>query len=155
MERFIVQMSSYKLEPRDELKKRYDGGVMDLFDGRPWERHSSCKNIDETPGEREFLLASIPKERLGKRIDSIWDDLALHFDKLGYRFAIEVELDAFAKARSDLQHKRIFALGSSVLRGGGRRYVAAMHEHSGGRWLGGHWFVDGVLGIDHLLLVRK
>jgi hypothetical protein len=125
---------TYKLPSLEELEKKYDVGVSCLFDGRPWERHNSCKTIDETAGEREFLLAEVPEEFLGKKIDSIWDQLAEHFGKLGYRFVIPVELDAFGTAHPDLQRKNyILALGSSALDVGRDRCVAYLYHHDGKR----------------------
>jgi hypothetical protein len=140
----------------DELNVKYDGGISALFDGRPWERHASTKDIDETPGEREFVLAEVPKKFLGKRIDQSFDALADLFAKDGLRFAVETELDAFGTANPDLQREHyILALGSSALYDDGDRGVACLYGNDDGRWLSRYWVDDGFHGGDRLLLVRK
>ena len=156
--RYRVHVSYAKLPVMEELEKRFSGkdNVSSLFDGRPWERHSSCAKIDETPGEREFFVASVPKQFFSQRIDTIRDALAAHFGGLGYRFAIETEAVTFADAQPGLPHQNwIYALGSSARSGGGRQFVAVLSASVRGRFLSGYWLDNGLNSGDRLLLVRK
>ncbi|QQR60325.1 hypothetical protein IPH19_02810 [Candidatus Uhrbacteria bacterium] len=90
--------------------------VSPAFDGCRWERHSSCSAVDTTPGERVLRLAKLPEVFHGQSIQQAWNELAAHFDREGYRFAIETEAFEFIKKRSTLLHhyRRILTLGSSV-----------------------------------------
>lgn len=147
--------ASYALRPKTELEQEFDC-VSDLFDGRPWERHSSCVTIDETAGERTLHLAEVPEQFLKRKIENCLNELAAHFDKQGKRFAIEVEAIAFAKAHPDLQRKHwILALGSSTLAGRGDRCVAYLREFDGGRGLRDCWVVNVLDRDGRLLLVSK
>ncbi len=154
---------TYKLLPMAELREKYDGCVSDLFDGRSWERHSSCKDIDLAPSERFMRLAEIPEQfftenkgTMTKPIREIQDQLAVHFDKLGERFAIETEAHDFACKEPDAQRKNwILALGSSALHADGDRYVAVLDEGGRGHVLLGYWVDYGLDRCVRLLLVRK
>lgn len=130
--RYRLYVSYAKLPGFEELfKKFFEDGVSELYDGRPWVRHSSCANIDETPGEREFLVAEVPEEFLGKSIRDCWDDLEAYFGKTGFRFAIETEAFEFSDAQPDLQRKNpILALGSSALLDDvTERFVTVLEAH--------------------------
>lgn len=140
------------------LETRFSGedSVSLLYDGREWTRHSTCVTIDQTPGEREFLLAEIPEQFLGMRIDDVRDDLAAHFGLKGFRFAIETEAVEFADAQPELLRKNwILALGSSALSGGGSQCVAVLFERDRDRILGDGWVGDELDGGDRVLLVRN
>lgn len=155
---YRIHVSYAKLPPIAELEKKFSGknSVSRLFDGREWERHSSCAAIDETPGERNFRVAEIPAELLGKRIEDVWNELDAHFDREGYRFAIETEAVEFANAKPELQRKNwILARGSSALDGGVIRYVAVLGSRGRGRVLDGRWVGCVLLDDARLLLVRK
>jgi hypothetical protein len=146
---------TYALRPMDELRKEFDW-ISDLYDGRAWERHSSCKDIDTTDGEREFALVEVPQAFLGRRITDCRDELAVYFANKGDRFAIEVEAIAFAKANPDLQRESyILALGSSALGGVGGRYVTVLGEYDHGRYMRGRWVGHGLHSAGRLLLVHK
>jgi len=156
--RYRVHVSYAKLPVMEELEKRFSGkdNVSSLFDGRPWERHSSCAKIDETPGEREFFVASVPKQFFSQRIDTIRDALAAHFGGLGYRFAIETEAVTFAAAQPGLPHQNwIYALGSSALSFDDDQYVALLLALDRGRVLRDRWLGGDLDSDDRLLLVRK
>ena len=46
-----------------ELEKEFGkGNVSDLFDGRAFQKHASCMDIDETPGDRIFLVKHFNRE---------------------------------------------------------------------------------------------
>ena len=140
------------------LEPKFSGknSVSYLFDGRAWERHSSCVTIDEISGEREFLVAEVPEQFLGKRIDAVWNDLATHFDREGFRFAIETEAVEFSAAQPELQRKNwIYAIGSSALRDDGNRCVAVLFAFRRGRILGGGRVGRELDGGVRVLLVRK
>jgi len=156
--RYRVHVSYAKLPVMEELEKRFSGkdSVSSLFDGRPWERHSSCAKIDETPGEREFFVASVPKQFFSQRIDTIRDALAAHFGGLGYRFAIETEAVTFAAAQPGLPHQNwIYALGSSARGNNNLQGVTMLHANHRGRILYGHWIGVALDSDVRLLLVRK
>lgn len=127
------------------LREKYDCGVSNLFDGRPWTRHPSVSRLDSTPRERTFCLREIPEEFLGKKLDGVWSKLADHFyhgphnsPEDMYRFAIEVELDAFGAANPDLQRENcILALGSYTYDNDFRKCIAYLGGDDHGRWLHG------------------
>jgi len=156
--RYRVHVSYAKLPVMEELEKRFSGkdNVSSLFDGRPWERHSSCAKIDETPGEREFFVASVPTQFFSQRIDTIRDALAAHFGGLGYRFAIETEAVTFADAQPGLQHQNwIYALGSFVWSVDDDQCVTMLSANDRDRILDVYWVDDGLYSGVRLLLVRK
>ncbi len=143
---------SYTLKTKSELKREFDW-VSDWYDRRPRKRHRSCRGIDTTDGERVLFLAEVPEEFIGMMNDR--DKLALHFDRLGYRFAIEEEVVAFAKAHPDLQREKyILALGSSVLHVGSY-FVVMICGGSSARGLGRILLSRGLDEDGRLLLVRK
>jgi hypothetical protein len=149
---------AYKLPPMAELERKYsgEGSVSMLFDGRPWERHSSCETIDETPGERMMRLAEVPEQFIDRKIKDCRDELAAHFDKLGERFAVETEAHDFACKEPDAQRKNwILALGSSALRDNDDRCVAVLREFVRDRILDDHWIEDELNRDGRLLLVSK
>jgi hypothetical protein len=155
---YIVHVTYAPLPGMQVLETKFsgEGSVSVLFDGREWERHSSCVEIDETPGERIFRLAEPPEQFLGKRIRDCWDDLAAHFDREGDRFAIEKEGVEFAEAQPGLQCKDwILALGSSALDDGGDRCVTMLRARDRVRVLVDSWVDDALSDDDRLLLVRK
>ncbi len=138
--------------PRDKktLEAEFSkGGVSELFYGNyEWQLHSSCAEIDQTPGEREFLV-----KHFNRSITS--DEAIKEMDKLGYRPATHLEAYAFVKAHPELHCQlRIVALGSSMLLSG-CRYVAVLRSLSSGCVLGGHWFDSRWGTDDRFLFVRK
>jgi hypothetical protein len=94
------------------------------------------ETIDETPGERDFLVVQVPSEFIVTRdvIDNtpllreadIYQEreegLRKYFECKGYRFANLVEAIKFSQAQPHLQRAhRIFPLGTSVCDGNGQR----------------------------------
>ncbi|MEK7473705.1 MAG: hypothetical protein AAB668_03215 [Patescibacteria group bacterium] len=154
---YRLHVSYAKLPGVLALEEKFsgEGSVSILFDGREWERHSSCISIDATPGERDFRVAEIPAEFRNHRIKDVWNELAAYFDKKGERFAIETETVEFADARPELQrNNRILALGSSALRGVDCRFVTVLRAGDHGRLLDGRRVTDVLYGHSRLLLVR-
>ncbi len=145
---------AYTSKPMDELRWEFDW-VSDLYDGRPWKCHGSCKDIDTKDGERQFALVKLPEEFIGNTISQSLDGLATDFDKKGFRFAIEVEAIAFAKAHPKEQRKyHILALGSSAL-GPIGHCVAMLDEWDLDRRLDDCSVEHELYRDDRLLLVRK
>ena len=138
--------------PRDKatLESEFSkNGVSDLFTcNYEWQPHSSCAEIDQTPGERIMLV-----KHFGR--DTTSEANIAEMDKLGYRPATYLEAYAVAKANPELQRQFwIVALGSSAMVGGGR-YVALLCSDSDRRILNGYWF-DFEWGSDYrFLFVRK
>lgn len=131
---------------------------VDIFSAaRKSVRHMSCASIDETPGDREFLIAEVPAEFQYKSFETIVDPLAEYLDRLGYRFAIESEAVEFSRALPEPQlETHIYALGSTVLGlGSGHRFVSVLYMHYSGRTLLDYWGRVGIGGSARLLLVRK
>lgn len=124
-------------------------GASELFCGNyEWQPHSSCAEIDQTPGKRVMLV-----KHFGRNTTS--EANIAEMDKLGYRPATHLEANAFAKANPVLQRQFwIVALGSSTLRGG-RRYVAELFCDSGGRILDLGWFGHEWDSDYRFLFVRK
>lgn len=141
-------MVDYVLPSPEAIKKTFDW-VSDLYDGRPWENHESCKGVDETPGIREFLL-----KHFGKAMTS--EHVLAWAEANGYRAATLKEILAFVAAHPDLQRQFwIVALGSSALRDGGRQCVPLLSSDGDGRRLFGNWFGRRWNAGDRFLLVRK
>lgn len=101
---------SYRDQSRSELQNRFQHASLLLFGDGPsaWRLHPSCKNLDQTPGKRDFLIKCFCEEM--KADEAI--DWGL---KSGYRPAIHKELIAFAGQGGG--PFRIVALGSYVLKG--------------------------------------
>jgi hypothetical protein len=150
-----VTMAFTVLPEFDTLKKQFRDCVSGMY-ARPWERHGSCEQIDDTLIERTFRLARTPTKFLGQTIESSRDDLAARFGQEGFRFATEVEAVAFAAAYPRAQYNHvILALGSSMLDEQGHRYVTRMDHLGGCRFLREHWVGLGLGDVSRLLLVRK
>jgi len=124
-------------------------GVTELLYGNcEWQLHSSCEGIDQTPGEREFLV-----KHFDRKIES--DEAIAEMDKLGYRPATHLEAYAFAKANPELQRQFwIVALGSFALDSGGRS-VALLSCTSGLCLLHDHWHDSRWSARSRFLFIRK
>ncbi|TAL44597.1 MAG: hypothetical protein EPN91_04110 [Salinibacterium sp.] len=124
-------------------------GVSELFYGNyEWQPHSSCAEIDQTPGNRVMLL-----KHFGRKTES--EANIAEMDRLGYRPATRLEAYAFAKANPELQRQFwIVALGSSTM-DGGDRYVAVLRGDSGRRILGISGFDREWRSGHRFLFVRK
>lgn len=123
--------------------------VSNLFDGRAFQKHASCADIDETHNGKIFLL-----KHFNRAIES--DDAIAEMDKLGYRPATHLEAYAFAKANPELQRKFwIVALGSFVVHDG-HRFVAVLRGSSQRRFLDTSlWFLGEWDSSRRFLFVRK
>ncbi len=147
---YLVSVGYDMPHDKEKLEAEFSkGGVSDLYYGNyEWQPHSSCAEINQTPGERIMLV-----KHFGRKIES--EDAIVEMDKLGYRPATHLEAYAFARANPELQRQFwIVALGSSTLLGGGRR-VAVLRSGSDERildlgWFGREWDSD-----DRFLFVRK
>ena len=132
-----------------QLKEEFgENNVSNLFDGRPWEKHASCEKMDETPGERDFLVKYWSRETESEAT-------ILEMDALGYRPATHQEAYEFQKAHPDPQRQfPIVALGSFALHGD-LQYVAVLDSGSAGRVLGYDWFDGRWHARYRFLFVRK
>jgi hypothetical protein len=150
-------VSYTKLPGRQKLEQKLSGkgSVSPFFDGRPWQRHSSCERIAKKLVEREFFLSEIPKEFLGKSIKVIRDDLAKHFDSLGYRFGLPADLVVFDAHPNAPRKNWIFALGECVNGDDERRFISVLHRPIGGSILAGHGLNCVLVREGLLLIVRK
>ncbi|MFZ6015644.1 MAG: hypothetical protein ACOYUZ_04815 [Patescibacteria group bacterium] len=138
--------------PRDKatLEAEFSkDGVSDLFTGNyEWQLHSSCAEINQTPGERIMLV-----KHFGR--DTTSEANIAEMDKLGYRPATHLEAYAFQKANPELQRRFwIVALGSSAVSDGHRR-VAVLFGDSGRRLLGLDCFDLEWYSDLRFLFVRK
>lgn len=140
---------TYRLPSKADLDKEYgEGNVSVLYDGRPFQKHTLCEGMDETPGDKVFLV-----KHFGRETES--EENIAEMDKLGYRPATHLEAYAFAKAQPELQRQFwIVALGSFAVCGG-NQYVAVLYGDSGRRYLGSGWFGNGWGRSGRFLLVRK
>ena len=140
---------TYTLPSKADLEKEYGkGNVSDLFDGRPFQKHASCEGMDETPGDKVFLV-----KHFGRETES--EANIAEMDKLGYRPATHLEAYAFAKAQPELQRQFwIVALGSFAVLVDDR-YVAMLRSVSSGRIFGLSWFVSRWNSDYRFLFVRK
>ena len=138
--------------PRDKEKLESEfskDGVSELFYGNyVWQPHSSCAEIDQTPGERIMLVKHFGRDTTSKA------NIA-EMDKLGYRPATHLEAYAFAKVNPELQRQFwIVALGSSTMHGDDR-CVAVLLSGSGRRVFGAGWFDFEWYSGVRFLFVRK
>ncbi len=132
---YLVPVNYAPLPSRPELERDFSGenSVSVIFDGRPFQKHASCVGMDETPGDRIFLV-----EHFGREIES--EDAITEMDKQGYRPATHLEAIAFAKAHPEFQRQFwIVALGSFAMDDGNRR-VAVLGADGDGRFLSDGWF---------------
>ncbi len=113
---YRVMLFRNPLPSFEELKTEFGkGNVSDIFDGRPFELHSSCADMDLTPGDRIFYLHSAGRAwRREERIT--WgikqrNAVAPH----GYRPATPEEAYEFYKTHTELVG--YVALGSSAMIG--------------------------------------
>ena len=139
----------YTIPSYADLEKEFGvGNVSRIFDGRPFQKHASCVNMDETPGDKVFFLKDFGRETESEA------NIA-EMDMLGYRPATRLEMFAFQKANPELQRQFwIVALGSSAMGVDGHT-VAMLGDGSGGRifasgWFSSRWYVD-----RRFLFVRK
>lgn len=138
--------------PRDKGKLEAEfskDGVSDLFYGNyEWKNHSSCAEIDQTPGNRVMLVKYFDRSTMS-------EVYIAEMNKLGYRPATHLEVYAFAKANPELQRQFwIVALGSSAM-GDDGHCVAVLDSESDERLLGHGWF-DSEWALGHrFLFVRK
>lgn len=80
-----------------ELEREFGKGhISDIFDGRPFERHSSCGGSDNLPGERLFLLRCY-----GYVIEG--EAAIAEMDKRRYHPASHVQAYLFCRANPELQ----------------------------------------------------
>ena len=138
--------------PRDKEKLESEfskDGVSELFYGNyVWQPHSSCAEIDQTPGERIMLVKHFGRDTTSKAN-------IVEMDKLGYRPATHLEAYAFAKVNPELQRQFwIVALGSSTMYGD-LRGVAVLCSGSGRRIFDYRWFDREWYSDFRFLFVRK
>jgi len=146
---YLVPVSYAPLPSFSELEHEFGkGNVSDIFDGRLFQKHASCCNIDETSGDKIFLV-----KYFGRETES--ENNIAEMDKRGYRPATHIEAHAFQKVKPKLQRQfRIVALGSFAM-GGGRQCVAVLDGGSDGRIFGGCWFGSRWGAGRRFLFVRK
>ena len=146
---YLVPVAYSALPSFAELEQEFGkGNVSDLFDGHHFEKHASCVNEDETPGDKIFLVKHFNQE--------IKSEAAIaEMDKRGYRPATHIEAYAFQRKNPELQCEFwIIALGSFAVRDV-RRFVAVLRGGSDGRFFGCRWF-GSVWSSDYrFLFVRK
>lgn len=124
------------------------GNVSDIFDGRPFEKHASCVNMDETPGEKNFLV-----KHFGRETQS--ETNIAEMDALGYRPATHIEAYEFQKAHPELQRQFwIVALGSFAM-SGDSWYVAVLNAGGFRRIFDDCSFGHRWDASDRFLFVRK
>lgn len=148
---------SYSLPAEDELRKRFDEVINGfLFDGsQNWERHASCVGMDETPGDKTFLLKCF-----GEIMKS--EDIIAWGLGHGYRPATHIEAIEFAEAYPEVQLEApvfLIALGSFTThhdyKWSGDRKIVVLSQLQGARVLGTYGFDDGFNDDDRFLFVRK
>jgi hypothetical protein len=154
---YPVRVDRYTSFPLSVLRELFPGaGRLSPVLGEDWQRHASCRTINERPGERVFRLAPVPEEFIGQRVAEAIDGLAGSFGE-GWRFAIHSEGIAFSLALPDIQcRRRIWALGSTVLRmKDGNSCVLVLRGNEDLPVLVAFWQGTRLDRHDRLLLVRK
>lgn len=107
---YRVFVSYAPLPSKTELEVEFGSGyVSDIFDGRSFEKHVSCANMDETPEEKIFLV-----KHFGRETESEANIIEMY--TLGYRPATHIEAYEFQKAHPEFRCPFwIIALGSSTM----------------------------------------
>lgn len=147
---YRVPVDYAPLPGQKELEREFfgDGSVSVIFDGRPFQKHASCVNMDETSGDRIMFV-----KHFDRKIES--EQAIAEMDVQGYRPATEKEARAFAKAYPELLREVwIVALGS-LAADDSNQCVAVLCGASGRRSFGGDWFDRKWARTYHFLFVCK
>ena len=147
---YLVPVTYAPLPSFAELEQEFGkGNVSNIFDGRPFTKHTSCSDISETPGNLIFLV-----KHFGREINS--DDAIAEMNRLSYRPATHIEVYEFQKAHPDLQRQfSIVALGSFAM-DVSNLCVAVLRSNSDRRIFGHCWFDYGWVDVAcRFLFVRK
>ncbi len=146
---YLVPVDYAPIPAIAELEKEFSvRGVSPIFDGRPWLKHASCAEMNETPGERVMFL-----KRFGKLVTN--EEAIAAGMKNGYRPATHHEALAFARAHPALQQQFwIVAPGSFAVKGGDCRFVTVLDCHDGRRVLDDGWYETGWSAGGRFLFVR-
>lgn len=136
-----------------ELKREFgEDNVSVIFDGRPWELHSSCAGMKKTPGDKTFLVKDFGREWKSEEAIAWGRDQRTQVAPDGYRPATHDEEYEFHEAHPELLD--LIALGSFAMDGDGR-YVAVVWDNDGQRTLVSVEFEDGWGGRGLCLFVSK
>ncbi len=134
---YLVYVTYAPLPTRVELVKEFgEHRAAKIFDGRPFEKHTSRVGTAEIPGNKIFLVKHFNRE-----IKS--EEAIAEMGRLGYHPATHLEAYEFQKAYPQLQRKFwIVALGSLAMRKEGRSVVpfVAVLSGRGSRCFGNHRF---------------
>ncbi|MFA5936248.1 MAG: hypothetical protein WC787_05365 [Patescibacteria group bacterium] len=146
---YLVPVDYTALPSFTELEKEFGkGNVSNLFDGRSFQKHASCANLEESHSDKIFLVKHFNRE-------VELEDAIAEMDKLGYRPATHIEGYAFQKANPELQRQFwIVAPGSFAPLGGGP-CVAVLHGLGSMRVAGCSWFDNKWRSDFRFLFVRK
>jgi hypothetical protein len=120
-----------------------------------WQRHDSCDGMDETPGEREFLLRPFKKSSLRRHPGRTKRDRVIAWGRAhGYRVPVLAETIAFAAAFPDLQRRSwIVPLGEFAYPN--FRWVPVLAGDAGKRTLEARLFSSVWREEHRFLLVRR
>lgn len=145
---YRVFFSNAPLPSNAALEEEFGKGyVSDIFDGRPFQNHASCVNMDVTPGEKIFLVKHFGQETQSEANIAEMDAL--------YRPATHLEAYEFQKAHPELQRQFwIVALGSFAV-DGVSQCVAMLRADGGRRVFGSDWFGSRWSAGGRFLFVRK
>lgn len=144
---YIVPVTYDSLPLFAELAGEFGkGNVSGLFDSPTFKKHSSCMDIDETPGDRIFLV-----KHFNRIIRS--EEAIAQIDKL-YRPATHLEAYAFQKVNPELQSQfLITVLGSLAVYFGD--WVMLLGNRFGRRTLDAAWFNDPWPSAIRFLFIRR
>ncbi len=114
-EHYRVRVTYAPLPSLEALKAEFgQNNVSDIFDGRPFELHSSCADMDKTPGDRIFYMHNVGRKWRGEERIAWGLKQRSAVAPNGYRPAIPEEEYEFQKAHPELVD--YVALGSSAMR---------------------------------------
>ena len=147
--------------PRNRRRLENDfskDGVSEPFYGNDeWSNHSSCVDIDLTPGPKIMLLKQFTPDEIQEMGGFKSKNIIAYMGARGYRPAIHLEIYAFGINPETRELQRqfwIIGLGSFTLRGA-LRYVAGLGVRDGWRLLDDHLFGYGWHAAHRFLFVRK
>jgi len=136
---------------KSQLETEFEDKLPGIFD-RKFYRHDSCKNMDETPGERIFWLAEVPAELIRSVEETLaWGDAQrTDIAPNGYRPATAAEAYELSKAQPELQREfAMIAYGSWISCDGESECFLVLSSHEGGTkrnlgiWRTFYWSVAG------------
>lgn len=146
---YRIRVAHAPLPSLEALKDEFgENNVSSIFDGRPFELHSSCTDMDRTPGDRIFYTHRVGRNWRREELIAWGLEQRSAVAPNGYRPAIPEEMYEFYKAHLELVS--YVALGSSTLFGA--HASCAVLWRGGDQLLFGRRWIDDEFSVNCLVL---